>query len=380
MVAIKLERMLLIGSTGANVGKTQLACALIRKFSAAAPIVAIKVTTIHAKDGQCPRGGAGCGVCSSIDGNFLITEEVDSNSRKDTARLLAAGACRVFWLRVIRTHLNEGLASLLDVAGDAALICESNSLRKVVEPGLFLMVTSADGRPWKKSASEVAEFADNVVISHSGSDFDFDLDRVKLIDGKWVMRLQATAIIMAGGQSTRMGRDKSMLQLKGRPMIELLFDRLAPNFDRILISANDPDKFSFLGAEVVPDRIAGRGPLMGIASALAASPTGINFVIACDIPRFDITIIRWMLREAADFDAVVPRIGPDQYEPLFAVYNKSALGAMEKALSSGKTRVMDGLTGCRVKYFDVPASDRPRNINTMVEYMEFVEREEDAAL
>lgn len=375
----KLHNMLLIGSTGANVGKTELACAVIGKFCKTNQLIGTKVTTIQAKDGQCPRGGAGCGVCSSIDGNFLITEETDCTSGKDTARLLGAGAARVFWLRVIRAHLEEGLASLLDVTGpDATLICESNSLRKVVEPGLFLMVTSTGGRPWKKSASEVAEFADNVVASRSGGDFDFDLDRVKLVDGKWAMRLEATAIIMAGGQSTRMGRDKSMLPVNGRPMIKYIFDKLSPHFDQVIVSADDSSKYSFLGVPVEPDRIAGRGPLMGIVSALAASASDLNFVIACDIPEFDMALLRRMLREAADFDAVVPRTSDLQYEPLFAVYRKSGLDAMEQALASGKTRVMDGLDGCRVKYLDLAADEQPKNINTMSDYREFVERDRDA--
>ncbi len=108
---IKLDGMLMIGSSGAKVGKTELACALIRKFSKSRPIIGIKVTTIKTKDGQCPRGGEGCGVCPSLEGNFAVTEEVDSSSEKDTARLLAAGASQVFWLRVMKTHLEEGITA-----------------------------------------------------------------------------------------------------------------------------------------------------------------------------------------------------------------------------------------------------------------------------
>ena len=121
---MKLDGMLMIGSAGANVGKTELACALIRKFSKGRPVIGIKVTTIKAKDGQCPRGGQGCGVCSSLEGDFCITEEIDSDSDKDTARLLAAGANQVFWLRAMKTHLREGLTALLDIIGsDAVLVC-----------------------------------------------------------------------------------------------------------------------------------------------------------------------------------------------------------------------------------------------------------------
>jgi molybdopterin-guanine dinucleotide biosynthesis protein A len=371
----KLYNMLMIGSAGANVGKTELACAIIRNFCKSNPLIGIKVTTIQAKDGQCPRGGAGCGVCSSIDGNFLVTEETDRTSGKDTARLLSAGAGRVFWLRVIRAHLDEGLASLLDVTGpDATLICESNSLRKVVEPGLFLMVTSAGGRPWKESASQVGEFADRIVTARGG---DFDLDRVKLVDGKWAIRAEATVIIMAGGQSTRMGQDKSMLPVNGRPMIKHICDKLSPHFEQVIVSADDASRYAFLGVPVVSDRVAGRGPLMGIASALAASASDVNFVLACDVPEFDVGLVRRMLRQCRDHDAVVPRTGGSQYEPLFAVYSKSALSAIEQALSSGKARVMDGLSGCDVKYLDLGPDEQPKNINTMADYREFIEREKD---
>ena len=114
---IKLDKMLMIGSAGSNVGKTELACALLNKFGKNHDIVGIKVTTVKEKDGQCPRGGKGCGVCSSLEGNFCITEETSRSSGKDTSRLLAAGAGRVFWIRVLKEHLVEGMNALLDVIG-----------------------------------------------------------------------------------------------------------------------------------------------------------------------------------------------------------------------------------------------------------------------
>ncbi|GAG16725.1 unnamed protein product, partial [marine sediment metagenome] len=257
------------GSAGANIGKTELACALIRKFSKSKPIIGIKVTTIKAKDGQCPRGGQGCGVCSSLEGNFCITQETDADSGKDTARLLAAGAAKVFWLRVMKTHLKEGLADLLDEIGaDAVSLCESNSLRQVVKPGLFLMVRGKDPRMWKSSADAVKKYADKVVVSpqsrkgrlvadalrQDGSSFDFDIGLIKLLGGKWVMQEQATAIIMAGGDSRRMGMDKSVLAINGKPIVEIIAEQIRTSFSQTLISANDAEKFAFLGLQIVPDR------------------------------------------------------------------------------------------------------------------------------
>jgi len=78
----KLDGMLMIGSAGSNVGKTELACTLLRKFSKTSDIIGIKVTTIKDKDGQCPRGGEGCGVCSSLEGVYCITEELNRTPTK----------------------------------------------------------------------------------------------------------------------------------------------------------------------------------------------------------------------------------------------------------------------------------------------------------
>jgi len=361
----------MIGSSGANVGKTELACAFLRKFSKSCDIIGIKVTMIKDKDGQCPRGGKGCGVCSSLEGTYCITQETNSNSDKDTARLLGAGASKVFWLRVLKEHLPEGVTALLDVIGpNTVSICESNSLRQVVEPGLFLMTRSRDSKVWKSSARQVKKYADRIVISDE-SGFDFDLDQIQLIDGKWALLEKATAIIMAGGSSRRMGTDKSMLLINGRPIIERICEQLRDCFEQILISSNEPDKFAFLGFEIVPDKVPQQGPLMGLASALEVSANELNFVVACDIPNIKLRYVRKMLAEAAGSkaDIVIPTTGNEKYEPLFAIYRKSTLKIINKVLSSGRRKISDVFALCRVKYFESGAN--LVNLNTMAEYEEF---------
>ena len=368
---IKLDGMLMIGSAGANVGKTDLACEILRKFCKNHNITGIKVTTIKDKDGQCPRGGEGCGVCSSLEGNFCITEETGKTSDKDTARLLAAGASRVFWIRVLKDHLVEGINAMLDIIGpEVVSICESNSLRQEVEPGLFLMARNNNSDSWKKSAQQVREYADKIIVSDSGN-FDLNLDRIKLVDGKWTLQEKATAIIMAGGSSRRMGTDKSMLEIKGRPIIERTCERLAGCFEQILISTNEVDKFKFLGFQIVPDKVPEQGPLMGIASALEASGNEINFVIACDIPQIEIRDVRRILTEAvsSDADITVPVSSDGKYEPLFAVYRKSALNAINKVLSSGGRKISDVFNLCKVKKVELGLN--LVNLNTMTEYEEF---------
>jgi molybdopterin-guanine dinucleotide biosynthesis protein A len=375
----KLDGMLMIGSAGSNVGKTELACALVRKFNTNCGITGIKVTTIKDKDGQCPRGGKGCGVCSSLEGFYNITEELNSALNKDTARLLTAGAKRVFWLRVLKDHLQEGARALLDVVGpDAISICESNSLRHIVEPGLFLMVKSHKLKTWKNSAQQVKKYADRIIVTNDRG-FDFDLNRIKLLDNKWILQTEAKAIIMAGGSSSRMGTDKCMLPIKGQSMIESICEQLRGRFDGIIISADNVDKFAFLDFDVVPDRVPGQGPLMGIASALEASANEFNFVVACDIPKINLSFVNRMLAEAVESqaDIIVPTTGEGKYEPLFAIYRKSALEAINNTLSSGKRKISDAFALCRVEYVKLDNADWLMNLNTMAEYENLQKEQSD---
>lgn len=371
---IRLENMLMIGSSGSNVGKTELACALLRRFGGRRRIVGIKVTAITSREQSCPRGGQGCGVCSSMEGEYRITEEADRGSGKDTEKLLAAGADKVYWLRVMRAHLQEGLAALLNAIGrDAIVICESNSLRQVVEPSLFLMVESTAGKPWKQSAEQVKRLADRIVRS-DGSCFDLDLERIQLAGDRWLLTEDAAAIVLAGGRSRRMGVDKSMLPIDGRPMIEHICRQLRGTFARVLISANDAEKFSFLGLGVIPDRTPDRGPLMAVASALEASESEINLVVGCDVPRVELSVVRRMLAGAGDADIVIPVTEDGKQQPLFAVYRRSARRCMEAALASGARRLSDIHGLCRVRFMPLEDTGWFANLNTMADYEQFRSR------
>jgi molybdopterin-guanine dinucleotide biosynthesis protein A len=240
------------------------------------------------------------------------------------------------------------------------------------------MVTDKAEQKYKPSAAAVAYLADRVVL-FDGQGFDIDGDDFSLVDGRWMVRIPATAIILAGGRSRRTGRDKSMLPIEGKPIIKHIVERLGPWFSQVIVSSNEVEKYGFLGVEVVPDKIPGRGPLMGIASALAASANELNFVVACDIPEIDMAFVRMMISQARRFDAVVPVTGPTHYEPVFAVYKKKVVEVMEQTLASGNNKIIEALGRCNVKYVDAGAAARFGNLNTMEDYREFVRRHSDPA-
>jgi hypothetical protein len=155
--------MILIGATGKNAGKTVAACAIIKAIIKAkvqgSSLTALKVTTAGSHGSSCHRGGEGCGACV-FEGNFVLSEELNPAPAKDTARLLAAGAERVFWLRAKRPCLASGFKTFLDkMPNDSIILGESNSLREVVKPGLFLMLNNTN-EPIKPSARKVWPYAD----------------------------------------------------------------------------------------------------------------------------------------------------------------------------------------------------------------------------
>src|SRR5512143_2225483 len=130
-----------------------------------------------------------------------------------------------------------------------------------------------------------------------------------------------SAIILAGGQSRRMGRDKALIDYQGRPIIARVIDTLRVLSDDILVVSNRSDLYGSFGARVVPDYEPPCGPLGGIAAGLQAAVHPLAVVVACDMPFLNVTLLRRLIELAEEYDAVVPQMG-DEFEPLHAVYRR----------------------------------------------------------
>ena len=357
-----LPGWLVIGATGRNSGKSDLACAVIARLHRAHPIVGVKVTTIADDYRACPRGCEGCGACTGLEGEFEIREEDARQPGKDTTRMLESGARRAFWVRCRRSGIRAALAALSPHLDHGTLVvAESNSLVGEARPDLFLMVRPARDSAVKRTARAVLPFAQRVVVSLDRG-FDLDLRHVAVVDGEWHL-LEASAVILAGGASSRMGEDKSLMLVEGKPLIQRVWEQLSSRFGDILISTNAAEKYAFLDARSVPDLLPGCGPLMGIRTTVAAARYDRVFVIACDIPVVDHDTVARMLVLAEDFDCVVPRsrVG---HEPLFAVYRKSAIPAMCDVLAAGERRISAVFARVRTHAFELGAARWYRNLNT----------------
>lgn len=362
--------MLIVGAASRNVGKTEYACELIRRHAAHHLVVGVKVTTVHERDLPCPRGGQGCGACS-LQENYCIIEARPAGDEKDTTRMVRAGAHRVLWLRVLQDHLEVGIRALLDlIPAGAMVVCESNSVRTVVEPGVFLVVRELGSTEVKPSCRAVLAHADRVVEFH-GSGWDLQPDRIAVAGHRWVVGPDATAVILAGGESLRMGFDKSLIPLGDGPLIAHIADQLAFFAER-LVGSNDQAKYAFLNIPVVGDEKPGCGPLMGILSCVDAAAHELCFVTGCDIPTLDPRFVLDLLDQAADHDIVMPRLADGRVEPLLAVYRKTVVPVARAIVARGGRRVVELLDHLRVRFVPGDSLTWYRNLNTVEDYRQWL--------
>ena len=154
-------------------------------------------------------------------------------------------------------------------------------------------------------------------------------------------------IILAGGESRRMKRDKALLPFPEGTLIERTIDRIGKGFENILISVSEKKKYEFLPYVLVEDEQRGCGPMMGLKSAMAVSRFEKNFVLACDIPEVDLDFVGWLTTKAAGWDAVVPLSYGGRKEPLFAVYSRRILPTIQNLLESGMYSLTALLKRCR---------------------------------
>ncbi len=165
-----------------------------------------------------------------------------------------------------------------------------------------------------------------------------------------------------------------MLDVGGMPLVAHVKKQLDDHFQEVIIGANDPCKFGFLGCRIVSDQQKDRGPLMGIYSCLQASATEVNFITACDIPDMNMSVIRHMLMLSQDADIVVPRSGNCLYEPLFAVYRKSAIPGIESLFRRDQYSVVKLFDEVRIKTVCFARERWFFNLNSMADYHIYIQK------
>lgn len=164
--------------------------------------------------------------------------------------------------------------------------------------------------------------------------------------GEW---MKAGVIILAGGKSSRMGRNKALLLIGGISTIERIKNSLSEEFEDILLVANDVELYQFLNLPITEDKVIDKGPLAGIQAGLLAAQNDINVFIACDMPFISPQLAHILVERSEGYDAVVPVIN-GHIHPLFAVYKKSILTAIDDCFGKDELRMKDLLNRVNVNY------------------------------
>jgi molybdopterin-guanine dinucleotide biosynthesis protein A len=179
-------------------------------------------------------------------------------------------------------------------------------------------------------------------------------------------------ILLSGGGSRRMQWDKALLPAPDGTIIEHILEQLEDHFEEALISVSDEDKFAFLNRRLILDEEPGKGPMMGIQTALKASRHEKNFVIACDIPIIDPAFLKKLIHAAEKFEITIPISQGGRKEPLFAVYAKTVHLEMKKLLDGGILSLLPLFERCSVRYVPMGENTWFKNLNTRKDYEDFL--------
>lgn len=187
-------------------------------------------------------------------------------------------------------------------------------------------------------------------------------------------RSNLTALLLAGGQSSRMGVNKALLPFGNTTVLEFIITRLRQVCAEVILVTTPQQPYAHLAVKKVFDVIEGKLSLGGVYSGLLQSPAEVNFVCGCDMPFIAPELVRYLMMQLADYDAVVPQL-EGFFEPLCAVYRKTCLPFIAAQLQTPELRLTSWFARARIRVVsqqELRASDPELrsfiNMNTPEDY------------
>jgi molybdopterin-guanine dinucleotide biosynthesis protein A len=186
-----------------------------------------------------------------------------------------------------------------------------------------------------------------------------------------IQKKDITAIVLAGGKSSRMGTDKGFIDLNGRSFMARIIETVNPFVNKVIIVSSDPNYDVFNKKRVV-DIIPDSGPLAGIFSGLFYTESDVNLVLSCDVPLINEVVLNTLI-EGYDAESDVTQLQSNERTmPLIALYKKQCMHTCLEALKTGERRLTKVVEQLRAKTIILDSSLEPlvRNINTIDELKE----------
>ena len=183
------------------------------------------------------------------------------------------------------------------------------------------------------------------------------------------------AIVLAGGQSSRMGSEKGLVPFCGKPMVQWVLEALHPLVSDMVIVANDPG-YQMFGYRVVPDDFKEMGPVAGLCTGLRASRCEINFVLGCDMPLISSSLLQYLLDQLGDETALAAQT-LSRKQPMVSIYRKAVLPEIVENITVGRLRMDSALAAAGGLYHTLPGAlsdfdpDCLRNFNSPADIAEY---------
>lgn len=179
--------------------------------------------------------------------------------------------------------------------------------------------------------------------------------------------IELDGLVLAGGESHRMGRDKSLLPFGACTLIEHVIAQLRPMVVDLRVSTRTAAQHANLGVPLVMDLHPNLGPLMGIATGLRASNREWTLVVATDIPVLPVNLVPVLWAARSGGPCVVPRTAGGQSQPLFALYHRNLADRILSFVNQGNRRVLDFVAACGAVIVPAPNTELA-NLNNPTSY------------
>jgi molybdopterin-guanine dinucleotide biosynthesis protein A/molybdopterin converting factor small subunit len=190
----------------------------------------------------------------------------------------------------------------------------------------------------------------------------------------------ASAVVLAGGKSSRMGSPKALLRFDDEPILAHIVRTLSRMFAEIIVVAAPDQELPSLPVTVVRDQVVHQGPVGGLCYGLKATGTDFSFVTSCDVAFLNPELISYLVSRISEYDVVVPH-WQQRLQPLHAVYRRSVLPLLEDQLARAQLRpvyLFDRVRTCRVDEDEIRRFDPEGlsflNMNTPQDYEEALRR------
>jgi len=166
--------------------------------------------------------------------------------------------------------------------------------------------------------------------------------------------LKISCIVLAGGKSKRLGRNKLLEPIGNKTLLERVLTILSPIGSKIIIvkgkESSLPGLEDYQNLKIVEDIFPEKGSLGGVYTGLTVSNDPYNLVVACDMPFLNSELLKYMIDLAEGFDAVVPRVNDELLEPLHAIYSRNCIPALDFLVAQNRLSILELYPMVKIKY------------------------------